>query len=212
MVPYAHSPASRLRRGAAQMINSAPAFQLFARDIYTGTSDLSAEEFGVYMRGLVWSWDNGPLPLDMERRARVLLIPQIDLERIWPAIEVNWIEESNGFVNVRLEAQRQSQRAHREAQSVRGKASAAARAKSTVVAPEANRNPTTVESGLQPDANRNPTLHSSLFTLHSSDQKQNPQVFADWFEECKALHDQKCNGSFIHAQTMKMDKLRSKAQ
>ena len=50
-----------------------PAFQFYAKDIYTGTSDLSRLEFGVYVTGLAWSWDNGPLPLDPTRRARVLL-------------------------------------------------------------------------------------------------------------------------------------------
>jgi uncharacterized protein YdaU (DUF1376 family) len=80
-----------------------PAFQCYAKDLYTGTSDLSAAEFGTYWRGICWSWDNGPLPVDAERRRRVLLLDRAEYEAVWPHIEALWTKTRAGWVNARLE-------------------------------------------------------------------------------------------------------------
>lgn len=96
-----------------------PAFKFYAKDFYTGTSDLTAEEAGVYTRGLAWSWDNGPLPLDDDRRARVLLAEKC-FRRVWPAIEHLWTKGANGFTNDRLEAERSKQDEYRQAQANKG--------------------------------------------------------------------------------------------
>jgi len=111
-----------------------PAFQLYAKDIYTGTSDLSGDEFGAYMRGLCWSWDNGPLPLDPARRARVLLIERADLDRVWSVISCNWRQTADGFVNDRLEQQRAELLAYREQCAEAGRKSGQSRRKRTTVA------------------------------------------------------------------------------
>lgn len=110
-----------------------PAFQLYAKDIYTGTSDLSGEEFGAYVRGLAWSWDNGPLPLDPARRARVLMVERADMERIWSAIACNWVETPQGFTNERLEVQRAELEAYRLQCAEAGRKSGESRRKRTDV-------------------------------------------------------------------------------
>jgi uncharacterized protein YdaU (DUF1376 family) len=86
-----------------------PAFQCYAKDLYTGTSDLTAAEFGAYWRGICWSWDNGPLPLKPEPRRRALLLDRRDFDRIWPNIRGLWKRTSKGFVNARLEKIRAEQ-------------------------------------------------------------------------------------------------------
>ena len=94
-----------------------PAFQCYAKDLYTGTSDLTAAEFGTYWRGICWSWDNGPLPLKPEPRRRALLLDRRDFDRIWPNIRGLWRRTAKGFVNARLEQIRKEQDAYREKQA-----------------------------------------------------------------------------------------------
>jgi uncharacterized protein YdaU (DUF1376 family) len=94
-----------------------PAFQCYAKDLYTGTSDLTAAEFGTYWRGICWSWDNGPLPLKPEPRRRALLLDRRDFDRIWPNIRGLWRRTAKGFVNGRLEQIRKEQDAYREKQA-----------------------------------------------------------------------------------------------
>lgn len=94
-----------------------PAFQCYAKDLYTGTSELSAAEFGTYWRGICWSWDNGPLPINKTRRRRALLLDQREFDRIWPRIRSNFKRTSKGFVNARLEEIRREQDAYREKQA-----------------------------------------------------------------------------------------------
>lgn len=104
-----------------------PAFQLYARDIYTGCSDMFGDEFGAYMRGLCWSWDNGPLPLDRARRANLMLVQQADFDRIWAIVGPNWQETPQGYVNARLEAQRAELEEYRRKCAEAGKKSGESR-------------------------------------------------------------------------------------
>lgn len=94
-----------------------PAFQCYAKDLYTGTSELSAAEFGSYWRGICWSWDNGPLPINKTRRRRALLLDVRDFDRIWPRIRSLWKRTAKGFVNARLEQIRKEQDEYREKQA-----------------------------------------------------------------------------------------------
>lgn len=51
--------------------NRAPAFQLYADDFLAGTSEMSAEEVGGYIRLLCHQWTKGGLPNDEPRLARM---------------------------------------------------------------------------------------------------------------------------------------------
>lgn len=97
-----------------------PAFPFYAKDYYTGTSDLSSTEVGVYSRGLAWSWDNGPLPLDDDRRSRALMSPPKEFAKVWPAIAHLWEQTPAGYTNKRLEAERQKQADYRKLQAEKG--------------------------------------------------------------------------------------------
>lgn len=97
-----------------------PAFPLYAKDFYTGTSMLSPSEVGTYMRAIAWSWDNGPLPLDDDERMRACLTTPQEFRRIWPKLSRFWDQQPTGYTNKRLEVERDKQASYRKAQSERG--------------------------------------------------------------------------------------------
>jgi len=105
-----------------------PAFQCYAKDLYTGTSDLSSAEFGAYWRGVCWSWDNGPLPNRPEPRRRALMLTPKEFRSIWPVIKPLWKKAPRGYINARLEAVRKEQDDFFEQKRRAGLNSAAAKA------------------------------------------------------------------------------------
>lgn len=48
-----------------------PAFQFYVQDFITGTSDMSLEEVGAYIRLLCYQWSKGGLPNDINRIAKI---------------------------------------------------------------------------------------------------------------------------------------------
>jgi uncharacterized protein YdaU (DUF1376 family) len=83
-----------------------PYFKFFPSDFIAGVLGLTLEERGAYITFLAWSWDNGPLPLSEEGRARLLAVSVEDLQRLWPALEASWKKGARGFTNKRLESER----------------------------------------------------------------------------------------------------------
>jgi uncharacterized protein YdaU (DUF1376 family) len=83
-----------------------PAFQFYARDWLSSTLGMPWEVAGVYIHLLAWSWDNGALPNDPEWRARVI---GADAARLWAAVSKRWKKTARGWINLRLERQREIQ-------------------------------------------------------------------------------------------------------
>lgn len=54
-----------------QIKRRAPAFQLYADDFLSGTSEMTAEEVGAYIRLLCHQWAKGGLPNDQDRLSRM---------------------------------------------------------------------------------------------------------------------------------------------
>jgi uncharacterized protein YdaU (DUF1376 family) len=103
---------------------AAPAFQFYARDEYLAGADLTSAEFGAHMRGLCWSWDNGPLPLDEQRRRRALQFDESEWAAAWAALAGRlWTQTPAGCVNQRLERQRAQHAEYRALQSRKGQRS-----------------------------------------------------------------------------------------
>lgn len=98
-----------------------PAFQLYAKDFYAGTAHFSGAELGAYIRGLTWSWDNGPLPADHARIARIFLVDQREFRKVWPVVSEKWDLGDNGYTNARLEEVRQEQVDYRHNRSDNGR-------------------------------------------------------------------------------------------
>lgn len=110
----------------------APAFQFYARDFLVATATMSLEETGAYIRLLSQAWDEGGIPADPERRARLLGITRAEHDRIWEAIAAKWKPAKGGrLVNPRLETERKKQARHRAQARKAGQASARSRAGKT---------------------------------------------------------------------------------
>lgn len=96
-----------------------PAFQFYAADFLVGTSTMTNEEVGIYIRLLCHQWDKGFVAKDKASRIVGAKIP---------ADVLNKFADSNGELrNERLENERKKQSEYREQQSQRGKAGADAR-------------------------------------------------------------------------------------
>lgn len=83
-----------------------PAFQFYARDWLSSTLGMPWEVAGVYIHLLAWSWDNGPLPKSSIWRRRVL---GPDAVRLWNVVKKRWKKTKDGWINERLEHQREGQ-------------------------------------------------------------------------------------------------------
>jgi len=164
------------------MANPAPAFQVYAKDEYTEQAALSNEEFGAYMRGKMYAWSSGPLPLDNAKRARLLSVDQAAFPAVWAAIVHLWTETPDGWVNGPLEAQRTAHAEHRERQAENGRKGGrpAVQKNPNETQTKPTDNPplssglTQTEPNTKPKPNPNEssafcTLHSAFSDLRSSD-------------------------------------------
>lgn len=145
-----------------------PAFQFYPNDFLGDGKQaaMSLQECGLYIRLLCRCWNDGAIPDDAERLARMTGATPNEIKRIWPAVRTCFQDRGDGwFVHGRLDKERQKQTDYRRRQSDKGKASAANRA-STEPQPSLNQASPPVDSRLQPKAN------SSVFGLQSSDFSQ----------------------------------------
>jgi len=83
-----------------------PAFQFYPRDWLSSTLGMEWDVAGVYIHLLAWAWDNGPLPNDAAWRERVI---GPDAVRLWAAVSKRWKKTARGWINLRLERQREIQ-------------------------------------------------------------------------------------------------------
>ena len=91
------------------MPSELPYMRLWVSDLLAdlGAMGLTDEEFGVYMRLLLVSWDRGCIPADHNERARLVSATPRKLASLWPAIEHKWESDGNGgLVNPRQERER----------------------------------------------------------------------------------------------------------
>lgn len=107
------------------MANKPPAFQLYAQDWFVGTSHLTLEEQGAYLRLLCRQWVDGPLPNDSRALARMVSAKQRLFDTvIWPALSPFFPTLDTGrLANPRLEKERVKQEAYRARQAVAGRIS-----------------------------------------------------------------------------------------
>lgn len=94
-------------------MGEAPAFQFYARDFLVGTMPMTTAQVGLYIRALAYSWDAGPLTTDTDELARTLLCPVAEFRKLWPVVVRKFEQTDAGFVNRRLEQEREKQEAYR---------------------------------------------------------------------------------------------------
>lgn len=101
-----------------------PAFSLYPKDLLSDEACVSMnnEEFGAYVRLLLFAWLEGSIPKDLTRLARLLGVGGRTMGRLWRAIEPCWHTDPNDPTRLRqkrLEEIRQQQVATSEAQRLR---------------------------------------------------------------------------------------------
>lgn len=98
-----------------------PAFSFYARDFLAGTSTMSLQEVGAYMRLLAYQWDAGSVPAEPEERARVMGCAKAQERDLWKRIGKKFVLSDGVYLNVRLEEERQKQTDRRQRLSDNGK-------------------------------------------------------------------------------------------
>lgn len=100
---------------------SSPAFQFYPKEFMLATQSWSAEEVGIYIKLLCSQWDDGCLPSDTKRLARIAGCDSDLFEKAWVLVGLKFSECSDGFLrNSRLELVRSEQAAYKEKQRLNG--------------------------------------------------------------------------------------------
>jgi uncharacterized protein YdaU (DUF1376 family) len=103
----------------------APAFQFYADDFLAGTSEMSAEEVGGYIRLLCHQWTKGGIPNDEERVARIA--GMIGSPSVGYVMAKFRLCDGHTLKNERLEKVREEQQAFKIRQAAAGTSGAAKR-------------------------------------------------------------------------------------
>lgn len=103
----------------------APAFQFYADDFLAGTSEMSAEEVGGYIRLLCHQWTKGGIPNDQERVARIAGL--MGSPCVGYVMAKFRLSDGHTLKNERLEKVREEQNAFKARQSAAGTNGAAKR-------------------------------------------------------------------------------------
>ena len=80
---------------------TAPAFQFYADDFLAGTTTMTAEEIGVYIRFLCVQWTKGAVPPEENRRT--MIVPGVDPKVIKYVLSEKFTKLDDGWKNDRLE-------------------------------------------------------------------------------------------------------------
>ncbi len=107
-------------------MSKAPAFQFYAGDFLTGTTLMTNEEVGLYIRLLCLQAENGSVPDDPERLSQVY---GASVPKLWKAVRSKFVAgtEPETMVNEKMGKVLADREEFRKRQSDKGKASAEAR-------------------------------------------------------------------------------------
>ncbi len=142
-------------------MGKAPAFQLFAADLYMDTNHWTVDEIGIYTRLLMTEWVNGGLPDDLKRLARIAGCSPQKFSKRWTIVKKKFHQNNEGFlINDRMEQTREEQANYKKSQSEKGKKSCDKRWHSDI---------TVVTDGLQPEGQ---PKHNSSSSSSSSNKKK----------------------------------------
>lgn len=97
-----------------------PAFSFYARDFLAGTSTMSLQEVGAYIRLLAYQWDSDGVPEEADERARLLGCSKAQEKELWKKVGRKFVLADGVYVNARLEQERQKQTDRRQRLSDNG--------------------------------------------------------------------------------------------
>lgn len=100
----------------------------FVRDHLAATRHMTLEERGGYMDLLCHAWNSDrPLPKDPQRLAALMGCTMREFRKVWPAVSQKFAEVEGGYINPRLEAERQKSQGLRTKASEKAATAAQAR-------------------------------------------------------------------------------------
>jgi hypothetical protein len=86
-----------------------PAFQFYPKDWLASMLGEPWDVGGLHIHLIAYSWENGPLPDDPKWRQRVIGTDAKTAARLWAAVAKRWKKTAAGWINPRLERQREIQ-------------------------------------------------------------------------------------------------------
>ncbi|HEX8522937.1 MAG TPA: DUF1376 domain-containing protein [Tepidisphaeraceae bacterium] len=113
-------------------MNRAPAFQFYVSDFLSDENVMlmGPAERGVYITLLCFCWQEGSIPSDLKKLARLCGIDSQGIAELWPGVQPCFVKANDSadrLINLRLEEERQKQAEYRQKMSDAGKAGAKAR-------------------------------------------------------------------------------------
>jgi uncharacterized protein YdaU (DUF1376 family) len=153
-----------------------PAFQFYPNDFLADANVIvmTLQERGAYITLVCLCWQQGGLPSEVEKLARLCGSPVSTFQRLWPAIAPCFRTVANGqrLLHPRLERERQKQRAYRKQQSDKGKLGG--RPKKPELSTDkamALQNESRARPDDKAEKSSSSSSSSSNFVLHSSERK-----------------------------------------
>lgn len=84
------------------MAKKDPAFLMYSKDWLIGTAEMLPQEKGVYIDLLCYQHQNGSLPIDPVRIAKIVGLPFHEFTEIWKTISAKFQQMDNRMVNQKL--------------------------------------------------------------------------------------------------------------
>lgn len=94
-----------------------PAFQFYPKDFTSGTLTLSTEEVGAYILLMCHCWDKGSVPANLTLMARIARLSPAKMRKAWDALSAKFRATDAGYIQPRIERERQKQDEYRRRQS-----------------------------------------------------------------------------------------------
>ena len=104
-------------------MSKSPAFQFYPSDFYLGTDDMTAAQVGGYIRLLCKQWDKNVLPFDEKTLKKWAGLNTSDLAEVLK----KFVKIDEGYINERMEKERQKQEQYKVSKSEAGKVGMAKR-------------------------------------------------------------------------------------
>ena len=84
------------------MATKDPAFLFYSKDWLSGTAEMMPEEKGVFIDLMVHQHQNGSVPIELERIARIVGLSMDDFQRIWKVVGKKYFEEDGRLYNKKM--------------------------------------------------------------------------------------------------------------
>jgi len=81
-----------------------PAFLFYSKDWISGTSEMLPDEKGIYIDLLCYQHQNGNLPTDTKRLAKIVGISHDEFIKLWEVVSLKFVNEDERLINLKLQS------------------------------------------------------------------------------------------------------------